>query len=458
MSVSFEKSLKLYKKFEKSIVNPNKFFFCQSQKLFSNYILPNSNSLKFNKETKKFNFKIFLIDFFLALISTYTLIKVKIKGIRKAHYLIDIDNSNTSYDRRSKYILDIVEPNSSINFIHIGNYSYSFKNCFRKKNAFYFESFFRIFSFLIKIENLSFKRENSSGPKEEELFFDSILKEYNKDVCFSKRKYIFYSKIISFLNLEKFIFIDDSRHINELILVCKENKINTVGYMHARFNEFHVGLFYFPFDKYLVFSNYFKEKILSLCNKYSSKDVIVVGHPNVSEKELNLNSPRAKKNSKINVLFLGVSNIDYEELIPYLKKLIDSKEINLYFRGKPGELNTKNTFFEILNNNKIKELNEGSFITSLTKNSIDVVMTTHSTALMESWLVGVPSIYLKCSYDYAKHLIDDKISYEVKSEKDLIPKVIECYNLTKQTRKQKKEKIWSTNPLLKKDLLKQILE
>lgn len=49
--------------------------------------------------------------------------------------------------------------------------------------------------------------------------------------------------------------------MDELLLVSKRNKIKTIGYMHGRFNEFHVGLKYYNFDEYLVWSNYFKKNI-----------------------------------------------------------------------------------------------------------------------------------------------------------------------------------------------------
>lgn len=45
---------------------------------------------------------------------------------------------------------------------------------------------------------------------------------------------------------------------------------------------------------------------------------------------------------------------------------------------------------------------------------------THSTTLMESWLVAIPSLALKSSYDYGSHLWENGLIELYKNENDLI--------------------------------------
>ena len=50
---------------------------------------------------------------------------------------------------------------------------------------------------------------------------------------------------------------DDSRHTGELQLACQREGIETIAYMHARFNEYHVGLAQPRFDRYLIWAGFF---------------------------------------------------------------------------------------------------------------------------------------------------------------------------------------------------------
>lgn len=197
--------------------------------------------------------------------------------------------------------------------------------------------------------------------------------------------------------------LDDSRHTGELRLICKTLGISSIGYMHGRFNEFHMGLFYYPFDKYFVWSEYFKELFLKLSPDARVDNVFVTGHFRIKDK---LSPSTNYKKNPLKVLILGESNVPFEEVRPYIDELIKAQEIVIKFRGKPGLLDAKaQKYFDSLD---LAIDDSKSLIESLVKNQFDVVVGTHSTALMECFLQATPGLILSTTYDYAADLVREK--------------------------------------------------
>lgn len=449
--MKFKKSLIFYLKFFSG--QPQEEFYCQSQFLFWNLIVSNIDSLKFDAKNgnkiKKKTFEQILGHAILFIISIITLIKSKIRKIKYAHYMVDINNSNNGYDFRSKYILDVMSPAQSINFFHINDFRYSIRNIFNKDNPFYFESVYFFLRLFLRPETVEIKIINNNAAEDELVFAENILEYYCILVEESAKMRRLFKVLLKFLNLNKFIFFDDPRHTNELILACNDNNISTVGYMHGRFNEFHVGLFYYPFDKYLVWSQYFKDKILHNNKKYLPDNIFIIGHPRLKNSTLVNRSP-----NPINVLWLGESNINYEEIFPYINKLIESEEFIVYFKGKPGaNVGVK----EYINLKNIEELKENNFFECLKLSNISLVIGTHSTALMECWLIGVPSLIIKCSYDYGRHLWEDDLIELCDDPDNLINLAKKNALLTKNKINDKLIRIWGERLESGNDLIKNII-
>ena len=153
------------------------------------------------------NFLILLImtkiyKFVLIIFSIMNLAKVKLLGINKANYFI-IDNKNL-IDKRSLHFFDSKDCKLTLNLVRLTNLNFkNFKNVFRIPNFFCYS--------IIK-----------------DLF---IIRLNNKD--FEK----LISNIFSYLNIKKFLLIDDKREMLFFSKLAKKNNINTLIYMHGRLSR-----------------------------------------------------------------------------------------------------------------------------------------------------------------------------------------------------------------------------
>ena len=68
------------------------------------------------------------------------------------------------------------------------------------------------------------------------------------------------------------------------------------------------------------------------------------------------------------------------------------------------------------------------------------------TALLESWLVGVPSLMLKSSYDYAWHLVEEGLIPGCSNPGELIHEIKKLVIDKSSEIKSRREQIWGANP------------
>jgi hypothetical protein len=422
----YKNSLIFYNKYIKNASN-NKLFLCRMELLFRNFIVPSIEVKKVSvKSNETINIRLYLVYLILASYTVFNIFFLKFKKIDKAHYLIDIKNSKEFYDFRSKEILEISPPKSSANFMHINNARYSLTSFHRKSNVLYFEAIYYVLKPFLKTKRFECIKSNDN-------FLNEILEAHQKYYNDSYYIYKVALWILDFLNIKTLLSLDDSRYSNEINIASKDLNIKTIGYMHGIFNEYDLGIFEFPFDKYLVWSDYFKEKVLKISNKHKQHNILVLGHFRINEK---LEEVKEKKN----ILWLGESNINYEEVFPFINKLIEDGH-KVYFKEKPS---TNNKLSGFLQKNIIID-DSNSFFECLLKNNIGVVLGTHSTALMESWVVGVPSLALKCSFDYGSYLWEDELIEICDDTASLKSYIYKCLGLSKNQLSMVRDKIWGKN-------------
>lgn len=402
----------------------DKFILCRIDLVFKNFLVPNIFKHTIDIVINSFSLSRYVGHLYLAIFSVSNILRIKFMTIKTAQYLIDIKNSDGYYDFRSKEILEIVPPKESANFIHINNLKYSLQTLFQKSNVIYFESIYEVAKPFLK-------KQRFECVKVEDDFVNKLLEVYQNH--YSDSYYIFkiVKFMLKFLNIHQFISLDDSRYSNELNLACKELGIKTIGYMHGRFNEYHLGLFEFPFDQYLVWSEYFKNMLLTKSDKYKKENIEVVGHFRIKKQKEFVSRNK-------NILWLGESNVDFYEILPYIEMLI-KKDYRIIFRGKPG---ANSSLSDVLIKNKIILDDSNDFFTCLENHNIGVVVGTHSTALMESWIVGVPSFAVECSYDYGRHLWEDGL-IELCASIQIIDKIVNKYfEMKYEDIKHKQREIW----------------
>ena len=174
--------------------------------------------------------------------------------------------------------------------------------------------------------------------------------------------------------------------------------------------------------------------------EYKKSRVTVCGYPKV----IPLNKTKRDTEPPLRVMWLGESNIDITELDHYVKALVGMENVEVTYRGKPGY---EGGIPYQLSANACWDIDKTpDFFESLRANGIEVVVGTHSTALMECWLVGVPAIMIRSSYDYAWHLVEDGLIPGCLNPGELNNEIKKLVTDKASEIKSRRERIWGANP------------
>ena len=118
-------------------------------------------------------------------------------------------------------------------------------------------------------------------------------------------------------------------------------------------------------------------------------------------------------------------------------KIFDSST-KIIYRKKPG---LEQTDFEKINN--IIFSGENDLFTDLKFYKPSMIIGSESTVLLESWLLGIPSIAVKNQIDYAYHLFDHDLIECSETLEELDALVKKYLRLTEEELIDQKLKIWS---------------
>jgi hypothetical protein len=440
---SFKQTLEIYN----SIFTKQKFpieYYCRSQFFFLD-LLGERSIIDKNKINLK-SIIYFLFCLIVTIRSLITLLKIFYnKKIYVAHFQIGVKNSsNLFYDNRSHYIIKKIPLEKTINFIYSKNSKFIILNFFRYPNPIFIKEIYYLITFFNNFKNINKKDEINSFFKKKYNKKKKLIKRYSYLVANSYQIINFLNKFLSILKIKKFIFINDSRYINELILACKNNKIRTIGYMHGHLNKYHIGLRHIKFDNYLCWSSYFKKKILLLNTQYKSKEIKIIGHPYWNK----FNFLKKEKNDKINILIIGENSINYKYVAKYILEILKNDTYKVFFRDKPG-FNVLDSFLKNIKSNKIIIDEQKNIYESLKNNEIHLVVGTLSTVLLESWIFGIPSLIIKNPYDYASYIYKDGLSQLVNNPRNIENIIKKNILFKKNFLKKRCNKIWSSNSYIK---------
>jgi len=412
--VLYKESLKQLNSIE-SDISPDLFMKLKVEKVFA--VLLNNSKEEFSLR-KGFikKYLILLTHLYLVFISLLNMLFFSISSSKttSAHFLININNSDKKYDKRSEIILKSISSKTTLNFFHCGNLRTAIKNSLFLKNAIYFESILFFINYgarkkkLLKDINSFWIEEGSQAKKEVDFLF----------------------KLLSFLQIKKFIFIDDSRNSLTLLAACKKLNIITVAYQHARFNEYHLGLKALCFDFYLVWNNYFKEMLLKLNPSYLAENILVCSHPRLSKRSSDFCL------STNTILFIEETYFDHKRAMSFMKKL--DNNYSIIYRRKPGIEEQKNIDLD-----KVIYSSSESFEEDLNQFKPSVLVGSESTLLLESWLFNVPSIGIKTNNDYGDHLLNDGLIDFCYDPEDFVKKLKEIILMPKDKIIQHRDLIWS---------------
>jgi hypothetical protein len=335
-----------------------------------------------NKKIKKSKFNIFelLINIILFFLSLISIIKCKIRNINNINYFIVFNND--LIDPRSNYISKI-KTKKFVNIIKTGDLKLSLKVYYKYENVVFHQSivFFSRFFFF----------ENKFSLKDK---FEFIHK------C-NLRKNKFYKLIFKFLKIKKLIMIDDYREMQNFITICKKLNIYSIGLMHSRFSKYRVSLKYDCFDKYIVWTEYFKKKLLEINPKYKNK-IDIINFRNFKK------IIKYKSKTNLNVLFFSDSMMDYKSVKNYLDQIKEKKNINIFLRLKKNQQENR-TFLKYISENNFIDTNEKNVKSTVIKYNPSFFLATNSNVLLEASLYNCFPILLKTKNDYSFDLIQDKV-------------------------------------------------
>ena len=280
-------------------------FFCQAQSLFE--------EIRNGAKNPKTNIRAWLVAIILSLCSLPALIRAKVIGIETIHYLIDINNSSKVYDRRSSYVLAELPASKTLNFFHVHKPRNIFSSLGKRENPVYFESLWKVIE--------PFWPDPDDACQDTYDSADPLIKRHLLRAEGSERQTQFWQWLFRLLGIQRMIALDDSRHTGELRLACKREGIETLAYMHARFNKYHVGLSKPCFDKYLVWAPLWRDQLEQMNEDYKNSQIVVSGHPRLTSTGL-----VDRLSMTVRILWLEESNIDYRELNAFADALNQMEE------------------------------------------------------------------------------------------------------------------------------------
>ena len=374
-------ALKKFDKFRKTRFNKKEYDLSSSD-LFD---------LALNKNVKKgrIYFMDLPLNFILLLLSLYSITKAKIKNIQKVNYFIAFNDE--IYDPRTNNYISKIKQEKFLNIIRANSFKISIKAFMKYENVFFHQSivYFSRFFFIEKESTIEKK-------------FIHIQK------C-NLRKQKIYLFFFKFLNIKKLIMIDDYREMQGFITICKKIKIHSIGIMHSRFSKFRVSLRYNCFDQYIVWTQYFKKKLIEINPKYKNK-IIINNFRNFKRIK------KTRLSHELRILFFSDHMMDYESVINYLNQL-KNKKIKIFIKLKNNQNENKN-FLKYINDNNFVNINVKSVSDAVKKYNPEFFIATNSNVLLEATLYDCFPILLKTKNDYSFDLIKDKVVFQYSDKKD----------------------------------------
>ena len=332
----------------------------------------------------------FVANFILASVSVVSIFRLHFTGQRlSGHFQIDFGKKT---DYRTVAIAEIIAINSVVSFFHSGDLWASIRSLGSKVSPIYIESIAQlVFTIVwpVYLYRTSLRRRGDilSEMISREIFYGNVYLSVSQFVFRQTR-------------IERLLVIDDPRNVATLCLAARNLSVRTIGYMHGKFNSFHVGLTVIPFDRYLVWNPYFAAKIRELWGGSYPGAIHVVGliRKDVQAWISKYDTPLS------NVLWLEEDETPMDQMHPYLQAIKNDFRLSIIVRAKPrAGLHTD------LAHLGCKMDTTSSFYESVVTHRPFAVIGCHSTALIEAHLFGITPISIKTDLDYGHELIDDKV-------------------------------------------------
>jgi hypothetical protein len=252
------------------------------------------------------------------------------------------------------------------------------------------------------------------------------------------------------------LLFDDSRHNHELAAACHTVGIPVMGFQHGVFNRYHAGLMAYGltdarphgFDKYGVWSEVFRKRVLRDSTLYRADQVVVSGPIRPPAKLSPLvgddcaNTIQTPPRSTVRILVVSEPLARKGEVAPYLKYLLDNTDFELWFKFRPGESTSSLSEYS-LPADQVHLLQTATVYDAFAQ--VDAVIGTYSSVLYEAVLANRPIVWMRTSRAYGRELYEEGFAEAANTPEDL-PAAIQRALLQDETaRTRLRARMWGEN-------------
>jgi len=223
-------------------------------------------------------------------------------------------------------------------------------------------------------------------------------------------------RVVTSLGVQRAFFIDDYRHAYELVVACRRCGIPTLGVQHGQFNPYSVGLMAYgfdapqrhSFDRYWLWSSFFRDQLLRQSDLYSEEDVFVGGPAQVLDEPIAAPAVAARRatDPPVRVLWLAEQYalwLQRSEVTPYVARLIADARVAVAIKLHPSQ---REMPYDLTSEGSEVPLLTGSLQAAVA--DADVVVASYSSAVFEAILHHRPVVLLATSQSRDPHGLADQ--------------------------------------------------
>lgn len=292
----------------------------------------------------------------------------------------------------------------------------------RKRPAIYYQAFTDILPFFYR---------NKSNEVHSCNFFVHSMDRYAEVIqilLYVSRVCAYFLRLI---RMDIFICWFYSFRTASLFWACNDLKIKTIGFMHGMSNITYMAHEYMPEysgppigpDKFGVWSAYWKDQFVKFSKIYS-KDAIEISGPlrPLTVKKMDFSNKLICKN----VFIISEAGLNIKEAIPYYEKLVQSNIFNIYLKIRHFGTDLHYKQLKEARPDLINKMKIVSKPVSEAFKEADIVIGSHSTAVFEAGLCGIPFLFYNTKKWGNFYNLDD---YFVSDAEELLYKIKDMFPL-----------------------------
>lgn len=340
------------------------------------------------------------------------------------HFCVDVARHGDR-DPRSAFLSPIFDQSAVVTFCHYGDAWNSLRKVAGQPRTLYPEALVRVLWPLWRL--MAWWRAGAPAGD------DPMLQMALREAAYARLYLWVLQSLFEGLQTRRLVLLDDPRNMPVYCRAARACGVQTIGYMHGKFNAFHVGLTVEAFDTYLVWGNYFKAKMEQMWDGRYPGRIVVSG---LTREGVPYHlAGRRKQQDPLCVLWLDEDEVSLDEIQPFFMRLAETKGIKVILRLKPRTA-SRQAAFPVWYLSTFSRDDQGNFWQSLTHHGVDIVIGCHSTALLEAAMIGIAPLALETGFDYARDLGRDGVVLPCCSPDQMVARIEDVRGSTSGSRKR----------------------